>query len=208
MVERVDSKHLFHYPLRGVVDEDVAAFESSLEEEMVTGVAKLMLHKMQELSEAESEASDREFTHMIRCMIDPFIQKIGSHPVLRACADHVTETHLTVPTSHCGEHDVHVYVYTPRTRANCAQSAAYIHAHGGGGVASSARDAKPWLDYLAVHCDVVVFNVDYRLAPETKSPNNVLDFYESVKYIHNNAEKLAIDPGKFLHLFLSMIINV
>ena len=203
MGERVQSKELFHFKPKGAIDDDVAAFESSLEEEMVTGIAKLMLHKMQELTMSESDESDREFTQMIRGMIDPFIQKVGSHPVLRACGEQITESHFTVPTSHCGGYDVPVHVYTPRASDSAAECpprapprAAYIHAHGGGGVASSAQDAKPWLDYLAVHCGVVVFNVDYRLSPETKSPYNVLDFYECVKYIHSNAQHLGIDPGK------------
>merc|ERR1711892_819341 len=32
-----------------------------------------------------------------------------------------------------------------------------------------------------VDYEVVVFNVDYRLAPGTRCPNNVLDFYEVIK---------------------------
>ena len=66
---------------------------------------------------------------------------------------------------------------------------------------------------MAVDCGVVVFNVDYRLAPETRlasgymwrlvitcwysrCPNNVLDFYEAVKYVTKNAEDLGIDPAR------------
>lgn len=83
-----------------------------------------------------------------------------------------------------------------------------MYAHGGGGVASTAALAKPWLDYIAVKCGVVVFNVDYRLAPETKSPNNVLDFYESLKYIYNNAASLNVDPGTWLHNHIAIFSDI
>lgn len=49
---------------------------------------------------------------------------------------------------------------------------------------------------MAMDCGVVVFNVDYRLAPETRCPNNVLDFYEVIKYVASNASELGIDPSK------------
>ena len=42
-----------------------------------------------------------------------------------------------------------------------------VYAHGGGVVACSANQYKPYLSYMAVDCGVVVYNVDYRLAPET-----------------------------------------
>ncbi|KAL5253801.1 hypothetical protein ACHWQZ_G013541 [Mnemiopsis leidyi] len=193
---RVKSKKLFNFPLQGTVDGDVAQFESSLEKEFVTGVGKLMLHKMEELSKTESEASDKEFAEMIRGMIDPFIKQVGTHPALQECGALTTETRFSVPTTHHTAFSVPVHVYTPNTLARNSHNAAYIYAHGGGGVASTAALAKPWLDYIAVKCGVVVFNVDYRLSPEVKSPNNVLDFYECLKYIHSNASVLNIDPGK------------
>ena len=43
-----------------------------------------------------------------------------------------------------------------------------IYAHGGGCVAGSAEMYAPYLSYMAVDCGVVVFNVDYRLAPGTR----------------------------------------
>merc|ERR550539_2293976 len=49
---------------------------------------------------------------------------------------------------------------------------------------------------MAVEGNIVIFNVDYRLAPGTKCPNNVKDFYMAIKYVANNAEKLGIDPSK------------
>ena len=44
--------------------------------------------------------------------------------------------------------------------------ACIIYAHGGGAIGGSAAMYKGLLSYMAVDCSVVVFNVDYRLAPE------------------------------------------
>ena len=49
---------------------------------------------------------------------------------------------------------------------------------------------------MAVDCGVVVFNVDYRRAPETKCPNNILDFYETLKHIIRNSELMGIDKSR------------
>ena len=65
---------------------------------------------------------------------------------------------------------------------------------------------------MAVNSGVVVFNVDYRLAPETRlvallylvltillsfrSPNNALDFYEAIKHVIKHSRELGIDPAR------------
>ena len=41
-----------------------------------------------------------------------------------------------------------------------------IYAHGGGCVSGRASQYANYLSYMALDCGVVVFNVDYRLAPE------------------------------------------
>ena len=37
--------------------------------------------------------------------------------------------------------------------------------------------------HMAEACGVIFFNVDYRLAPEAKCPENVKDFYSALKYV-------------------------
>ena len=37
--------------------------------------------------------------------------------------------------------------------------------------------------HMAESCGVIFFNVDYRLAPEAKCPENVKDFYSALKYV-------------------------
>ena len=50
-------------------------------------------------------------------------------------------------------------------------------------VAGDALMMKGILSHFASHIGVVFFNVDYRLAPEIKCPNNVLDFYCALKHV-------------------------
>jgi acetyl esterase/lipase len=42
----------------------------------------------------------------------------------------------------------------------------------------------------------VVFNLDYRLAPETPAPGGIMDCYAGLKYIIANAEKYGVDPKR------------
>ena len=45
---------------------------------------------------------------------------------------------------------------------------AIVYAHGGGCIGGSADLYEHCLAHMAVDCRVVVYNVDYRLAPETR----------------------------------------
>ena len=56
-----------------------------------------------------------------------------------------------------------------------------VYAHGGGAVSGTADMYKPVTAGLAVETDTVVVSVDYRLAPETKCPDNITDFYQALK---------------------------
>jgi len=49
---------------------------------------------------------------------------------------------------------------------------------------------------MAESCGVIFFNVDYRLAPEAKCPENVKDFYSALKYVVDNAETLGVDSSR------------
>ena len=44
----------------------------------------------------------------------------------------------------------------------------------------------------------VVFNVDYRLAPETPTPGGQRDFMNVVYHVHTNAESLGVDPNNIV----------
>ena len=53
-----------------------------------------------------------------------------------------------------------------------------------------------FFSHMAECGDVIVFNVDYRLAPEAKCPENILDFYSVLKYVLDNSAALAVDPAR------------
>ena len=91
---------------------------------------------------------------------------------------------------------VPVLVHTPKSLNTEYLNPAIVFAHGGGGVAGNAAMFKGSLSHLAVETNTVVFNVDYRIAPQTKCPKNVLDFYCAIKHITENTESLGIDPAK------------
>lgn len=42
----------------------------------------------------------------------------------------------------------------------------------------------------------MVFNVEFRNAPETKAPGGICDMYAVAKYVTQNAEYLSIDKNK------------
>merc|ERR1712086_417143 len=103
---------------------------------------------------------------------------------------------MAVPTTHDGDYAVKVLVHAPKALAKEISKPCIIYAHGGGAVAGSASMYAGYLSYMAMDCGVVVFNVDYRLAPGTRCPNNVLDFYEVIKFVSSNAADLGVDPAR------------
>ena len=185
-MERVVSKNLFNFKLNGELDDDIQKAEAAMAKmgdpiKMMADIGKL---------------PQKEFTKSIRNLCDTFVGMSAKHPVLLNGLYSCDHTELNVPTKHDGDYAVRVLVHTPKELKSNSNNAAIIYAHGGGVVAGSAKLYKNYLSSLALDCGVVVFNVDYRLAPETKCPNNVLDFYYVLKYVIENASDLGIDPTK------------
>ena len=75
-------------------------------------------------------------------------------------------------------------------------SPALMYIHGGGAIAFDAKSSDHACQRWADENDLVVFNVDYRLAPETPAPGGILDCYAGLKYILANAEKYGVDPKR------------
>merc|ERR1719367_1499781 len=133
---------------------------------------------------------------MVRAMVEGMCSQLDKHRTFVKACEEITESKIMVPTDHDGKYDVPVFVYTPKTLEGNKSNAAYIYAHGGGAVSGTATNFKSALAYSAVALNMVVFNVDYRLGPETKCPNNVKDFYMAIKYVIANAQSLGIDSSK------------
>ena len=198
-MSRVVSKHLFNFPLNGIVDEDVAEKEKKIDmtvlEPMIKAGGMAMEH---ELKGTHDPKSNLEYAKAMRIAMQATITAQINHHILIKAKEECIESKIMVPTTHDGEYDVEVYVYTPKKLAGSKDKAAIIYAHGGGAVALSAADCKNWRAHIAVECDVVTFEVEYRLAPETKCPNNVKDFYAVIKHVAKNAAELGIDPSKIV----------
>ena len=198
-MSRVESKNLFNFTPTGLYDEDVAAKDAEMMAMMGSKEGMEMVEKMNELSNKHDAESNKEYLTMMRGMMDGMIKQMLNSPILKNAVEETIEEEIKVPTNHDGMFDVPVFKYTPKKlQGDGKKHVAYIYAHGGGAIAIKASTYKPLLSYYAVECGVVIFNVDYRLAPETKCPNNVKDFYEVVKYVRQNSEELGIDASRIV----------
>ena len=192
----VASKHLFNFKLNGVLDGDIMTNEDRLYG--TSGGEKIMelWNKMEELESKDDPQSLKEYVDAYRESSEIEWGQLGKDPTFIEANENCSETYLAVPTTHHGDYDVPVYIYTPKRILENKANPALLFAHGGGAIAFTPEIYKPWLLYLAFHTNVVIFNVEYRLAPETKCPNNAMDFYESVKYVAKNAAAYGVDPER------------
>merc|ERR1719300_1949341 len=144
------------------------------------------------------EQTEAEFAAGMRANVDAFYGNtpFSTDPANVKAYASCDNTVLEVPTKHDGEYNVKVLVHSPKSLAGEKARPAIVYAHGGGCIGGSAEMYKGFLAHMAVDSEVIVFNVDYRLAPETRCPNNVLDFYETIKYVSANAEDLGVDPAR------------
>merc|ERR1711936_662372 len=141
--------------------------------------------------------TETEFAAEMRGFMDSFkATPFKTDPAYVEAYTSCNNSELEVPTKHDGEYNVKVLVHEPKSLAGEKNRPAIVYAHGGGCIGGSADLYTHCLAHMAVDCRVVVYNVDYRLAPETRCPNNVLDFYEAIKYVAANAEQLGVDPSR------------
>merc|ERR1712123_248274 len=172
----------------GVVDQDIvekekeAMKEFDIDEEAMTAQMVAM--------------TDEEYGVAINGMMEGMCASLFNSPEYLEAEESCDHSTLGVPTTHDGDYEVQVLVHTPKAIAQEDSRACIIYAHGGGAIAGSATMHKGFLSHRAVDCGVVVFNVYYRLAPGTRCPNNVLDFYEVIKYVSLHAKDLSIDSSR------------
>ena len=100
--------------------------------------------------------------------------------------------HLYLPTR---DGAVPVRVYTPEEAAD-APRACMVYIHGGGFVGGTIDVVENPCKLLCDLADAVVFNVDYRLAPETAYPGGLHDCYDAIAYIYDHAADWNIDPKR------------
>jgi len=186
-MEPVSSKRLFNFRLKGKIDEDIVEFERKMMEGMDASTMKEMYQVFNK--------SHSEVAAFVRQLVSAQ-NFIFTHPTYLQGYSECDHDTLEVPTEHCGKYNVLSLIHTPKAMSKATQRPAIVYAHGGGAVSGTADLYKEYLSTMASVCGVVVINVDYRIAPETLAPNNVLDFYHTLKYVAANAEQLGIDSKR------------
>ncbi|MBP5058835.1 alpha/beta hydrolase [Pseudomonas chlororaphis] len=92
-----------------------------------------------------------------------------------------------------GEPAVNVRVLNEAPREG--KRAALVWMHGGGFVGGDA--GIPSLIHMAARQhDWLVVSVEYRLAPEARFPAALHDNYAALRWVHDNAEQLGVDPQR------------
>ena len=178
------SKNLFNFPQSGVYDEDVARVNAAFK--------KVMMSQ----KDWGVELAPEVYAAKLRKWIDSYFAKLCQHPTYTEAVAACEHTEIIVPVRDGNDAQVKVLVHTPKNVTDKDKNIAMVYAHGGAVISGSADLYKPALSLLAKESGMVVFNVDYRLAPETKCPKNILDFYCALKHVIENAEALGIDSDK------------
>lgn len=94
-----------------------------------------------------------------------------------------------------GAPDVRVLHYAPPRGASSPRPA-LLHIHGGGYVLGAPELNDASSRATAVSLGITVVSVDYRLAPETVWPGALEDCYAALRWMHENAGTLGIDPAR------------
>jgi len=77
---------------------------------------------------------------------------------------------------------------------------AILFMHGGGYIGGSVwRQLFRMQDAAKAH-DCLVVSIDYRVAPETPFPGPRDDCYAALRWLHDNAERLGVDPSRIVLL--------
>ena len=91
---------------------------------------------------------------------------------------------------------VPVRVYAREGDAPAGGRPALLDIHGGGFVTGNIEMEHAFAVHVARELDAAVVVVDYRLAPEHPFPAGVEDCYSSLKWLHEEAAALGIDPER------------
>lgn len=75
-------------------------------------------------------------------------------------------------------------------------SGAVVWVHGGGMVLGRPEQSNDFCSRLSAELDVLVVSVDYRLAPEHPFPAALDDCTSALRWVHEHADELGVDPTR------------
>lgn len=94
-----------------------------------------------------------------------------------------------------GKEPVDVIVYRPEQWV-CGTLPVFFNMHGGGFIGGDAVLMDSFCHMLADRLPAVVFNINYKKAPEYAFPYAIEEVYDTAVYAVENASIFGIDPGR------------
>lgn len=95
-----------------------------------------------------------------------------------------------------GEDGHQIKIICNESKQRPPNSSALVFAHPGGAVTMTAEENNQLMIRWAHMYKCLVFNVDYRLGPETKAPGGQRDFMQAFLHLYENASKFKVDKNK------------
>ncbi len=92
--------------------------------------------------------------------------------------------------------DLAVRIYRPASAPAHARLPCLVYAHGGGWVFGNLDSHDVLCAQFALETGIVVFAVDYRLAPEVRFPGAFDDVVAGLKWVAANGASIGVDPSK------------
>lgn len=89
-----------------------------------------------------------------------------------------------------------VRIYRPASAPADAKLPALVYAHGGGWVFGNLDSHDVLCAQLAIEAGIVVFHIDYRLAPEARFPGAFDDVVAGLKWVAANGGSVGIDTSR------------
>jgi acetyl esterase len=91
---------------------------------------------------------------------------------------------------------IKVRIYRPISALGDAELPALVFAHGGGWVFGNLDSHDVLCAQLAIEAGIVVFAIDYRLAPEAPFPGAFDDVVAALKWVGDNGRQIGIDSSR------------
>jgi acetyl esterase len=89
-----------------------------------------------------------------------------------------------------------VRLYRPASAPADARLPCLVYAHGGGWVFGNLDSHDVLCAQFALEAGIVVFAVDYRLAPEARFPGAFDDVVAGLQWVAANAQSIGVDPSR------------